>query len=241
MDKKLFPVLGLPHLSGDKKGGLCPKMGIQIRELKIPEDCSKLEWCPLLWSQRQHSEREGDAYEWLEEFSEELRVLNHEARRLWRDDAREFILDLTKKWFGAKAVSELERGSWLQLLDKLVAVDSEAGGAPLGKRTLIVFMKLGRGIPYDVVLKEEIDAEIAGKLGRATQGHNRGCKCMGCETRRTAAGTARKRVNRALKYRNEFGFATRFVSVEEWQTGERFRQMLRVAQTELNQSEVALD
>ena len=206
-------------------------MGIKFSEIKIPEDCSKLEWCPFLWSQRQDSEREGDDCKWLEEFWGELHVLNHEARGLWRDDAREFILDLTEKWFGAKAVRELERGSRLQLLDRLVAVDSEAGGAPFGKRTLVVFMKLGKGIPYDVVLKEEIDAEIAGKLGRATHGHNRGCKCMGCETRRRAAGAARKRVNRVLKYRNEFGFATRPVSVEQWQALEKFRQMLRLAKS----------
>jgi len=215
-------------------------MAIRISKIRIPGDCGKLGWCPLLSSHWQDSDREGDDYEWLEEFSEVLHGMNHQARESWCDEVRKSICDSTEKCFGAKAVSELKRGSRLQLLDKVFAVDSEAGGAPLGKRTLVVFMKLGRGIPYDVVLKEEIDAETAGKLGRATQGHNRGCKCMGCETRRTASGAARKRVNRVLKYRNEFGFATSPVSVEQWQAGEKFREMLRLAQSRLNQSEVAL-
>lgn len=203
-------------------------MGIKISEIRIPSDCGKLEWCPLLSRQGQGSEAEGDDYEWLEEFLEVLSLLNQKGRRLLREGAHKLICDWTEKLCGAKAVHKIEEGKPLRFLDKVFAVDSEVGGAPLWNRTLVVFMKLGRRIPYETVLKEEIDTEIA-ERGLHIQVHKRGCQCMGCKTRRTAVEVARKRVYRALKLRDEFGFATRFVSVEQWQAGEKFRQMLRLA------------
>jgi len=204
-------------------------MGIKISEIRIPGDCGKLQSCPLLSSQRQDSEVKGDDYEWLEEFLEVLSLLNQKGRRLLREDAHNLICDWTEKLCGAKAVHKIEEGEPLRLLDKVFAVDSEVGGAPLWNRTLVVFMKLGRRIPYEIVLKEEIDEEIARRLGRHIQGHKRGCQCVGCKTRRTAVEVARKRVYRALKLRDKFGFATRFVPIEQWQAGEKFRQMLRLA------------
>lgn len=194
----------------------------------MPESFSKPGWCPPL-SQREESEGEGDRYKWLQDFVGLLGMLNPKSRQSLYEDAREFIYDLTERFFGAKGVRDLEQGEWLPLLEKVFAV-SEAGGAPLGNRTLVVFMKLDRSIPYEVVLREETDIEIAKSLGRQTQAHNRGCGCMTCKNRKTAEETARKRVYRALQLRDKLGFRTRFVSIEEWERFEKVRELLRAAE-----------
>ena len=49
---------------------------------------------------------------------------------------------------------------------------SSSIGAPLGAKALVMFMKLGRGIPYEVNLKEERDAGASfGRRGSASIGH----------------------------------------------------------------------
>lgn len=165
---------------------------LTFSEIRIPKDRGKPEECPLLRSQREDVEGKGDEYEWVKEFVEVRDCLNLKTRTSARNEAHKFNSDLCEKLFFKRWPDAETEGKTLRFLDKIFGVDSEFGGAPPRARTLIVFFKLGRGIPYEVILKEEREAGASFE-------------------------TARKRVYRALKLRDRLGFKTEFTTLEEWE------------------------
>ena len=138
----------------------------------------------------------------------------------------EGVADEGDKLLGAKRFNDLVEKGGLRIFDKISAnPDSETGGAPIKGRTLIAFMKLGQGIPYEIVRNQEIQTEITRRLGRPIERHEPGCQCADCGKQRAAVEAARKRVYRALKLRQELGYPTRPMSAELWRFCQRIKEV----------------
>ncbi len=153
--------------------------------------------------------------EWAEEYEcfELFDMMNRKTKLAVRDE----IISMARKLFGKGPLDNWGEWAGTRLLNRVLGDPSgETHGAPIKGRTVVAFSKLGIGIPYEVVVEQETQVEIERRFGRPIRGHSRRCECIDCRKQRTAVEAARKRVYRALKLRQEFGYQTHSVPLKEW-------------------------
>lgn len=168
-------------------------------------------------------------WDFVEEFATAREVLNRTWLRETLLTEAEELLELCEYLFGVTD-SDKYRRRFQKVVD-LSLSSQEKGGAPLNVRALVVLIKLCRGIPEQVILKEETEIEISRQLERPIGGHKRDYEFTAKSRAGAAFEAARKRVYRALKHCRELGLPTHSFTLEQWESLERFAQLLKKAES----------
>ena len=172
---------------------------------------------------------EDNEWDFVEEFATAREVLNRTLLRETLLAEAEELLKLGEKLFGM-VDSDKNRARFKKFLDGMLG-GQKKGGAPLNVRALVVLMKLIRGIPKEVVLKEEIEIEISRQLERPVGGRKRDYEFTAKSRPGAAFEAARKRVYRERKHCRELGLPTHSLTLEQWESLERFAQLLKKAES----------